>query len=498
MTPFPEKFARFVQKAVFALFALLALAVLALFILGRLERSYVYLFSLAGAAACLIAAALFCRFREKIAPLFARRWVFWALLILCLAVKLGWVLLAPTVVPADAQTFHYLAAELSASWQIDQGSYLPHYVAVFPHIFGYSSFLSVFYALFGADTQVAALANVALSLGTGACIFCLCRQLTGSRACAAVGLLLWTVFPSQTIYNMYAFSEPWYTFLLFLSACVFCALGRDFAQRPLWKSLLLAGAGGAILVLVNAARPIAAIVLIMLFVWLFLCNRLDAGARALLRRTAVLAAVLAVYLLGGALNSALLEARIGEAPASSVGYSLAVGFNAESGGAWNSADGETLSALMEASEPFDAQAVQEAMGDLARERITSGGINWPKFLAGKLNILWSSDAACVTTYGGTDFPHAMTGQILCEAFHLALWALGLWAALLGLRGRLAGLWCLPGLFILGLTCAQLLVEVAGRYHYAGAAALVPLAAAALFPHRKPTPASGENCTLPSI
>lgn len=79
---------------------------------------------------------------------------------LCLAVKGGYILLVRVPLSGDADTFYNYACALAglrpeAGWR---------YMALFPHIYGYSAFLSVFVRLLGEAPLLAQWLNVLLSL----------------------------------------------------------------------------------------------------------------------------------------------------------------------------------------------------------------------------------------------------------------------------------------------------------------------------------------------
>ena len=138
-----------------------------------------------------------------------RAWLVLALL--CLAVKGAWVALVQVPMEGDYATFWGYANSLAARPVID-GS---RYIALFPHIFGYASFLSWFIALFGQAPLLAQWLNVALTAASGGLLFLLGRWLWGLESGIAV-YLLWVLCPSQTIYNSLVLSEPLYTTLLLL------------------------------------------------------------------------------------------------------------------------------------------------------------------------------------------------------------------------------------------------------------------------------------------
>lgn len=63
------------------------------------------------------------------------RKMLFVLVIICLAVKLTWILTYKIQPLVDYATFYYTAEALSKEFVIDN-----NYIALFPHIFGYASF----------------------------------------------------------------------------------------------------------------------------------------------------------------------------------------------------------------------------------------------------------------------------------------------------------------------------------------------------------------------
>lgn len=411
------------------------------------------------------------------------RWVLPALCATCLVVKAAWALTHPIEPAADYATFHGVAKALSQSWTT-----LSHYVEVFPHIFGYASFLSLFYAVFGATPGVAVAVNLALTVASLLCLWYLASRLV-SPAAALCACLMWIALPSQTAYNVFVLSEPYYTTLLLAAGCAALHLGRGIRCRPRWGSLLLAALMGVLLALVNAARPIAAIGLIAMGLYLFFLLPLRERREGWFR-LALFACAVAAYLLVGLANNALFTARLGAEPASGVGYSVAVGFNWTSNGTWNQADGDLfaqdLNDLTEGILP-DADGVQERWAQRAKERLEGHGLgDFLRLFVKKLQILLSSDDGALI-YAGDTIAHPGILRVLSNGAWIALWGLTLWAMVRLLMGRLTLPLTIPALFVLGLALAHLLVEVALRYHYSMTPALILLAAAAGAPWKSPSP-----------
>lgn len=160
-----------------------------------------------------------------------------------------------------------------------------------------------------------------------------------------------------------------------------------------------------------------------------------------------------------------------------------MGFNQDSGGAWNQEDSDLLFSLGDAP-GATAQQAQEGALEAAKDRITSGKVALLPLLRDKLRAFLDSDHACVG-YVGSVVRHTKLFALACNGFY--------YVALVLAGGGLVRLWrnrersavVLLPLYVLGLTCAQMLVEVAGRYHYSLIPVLLLLGQAALFP---PAPA----------
>lgn len=380
---------------------------------------------------------------------------------LCLLVKLAWVLLVQAPIEGDYATFWGYANSLATHEVIDSG----RYIALFPHIFGYAEFLSLFLALFGSSPWVPVLLNVLLSACSGYLLFQLCLDWFGQRA-ACGAILFWTFCPSQTMYNSLVLSEPLYTtlmlaFLLLVSRLTACT-----------ERVRMAAAGllaGGLLRLIQATRPIGVIWAIAVVLWLLFLAlpRWQKGeGRALY--LVFLPIMLAAYVLTGPLWQAHMAARIGEQPSTVPGYSLLVGFNQESAGCWNQEDSDRL--YQYSGQPgATAQWAQEQMKEDALARITAGDIHYPKLLYEKLRGLLGSDDSCVG-YLTSVLRHVRFFRLICNGYYYLLLMLALAGTVRLWRQRSGAVCLLVPLYSEGLILAQMLVEVAGRYHYS----LIPM------------------------
>ena len=409
-----------------------------------------------------------CRWLERMGAV--RIWL--GLTLLCLAVKGAWVFLVRVTPSGDYATFWGYANALARQPVLEDGRYM----ALFPHIFGYSSFLSWFIRLLGPGELLAQMLNVVLTAVSGSFLFLLGRRWWGLPA-GISAYLLWIACPSQTIYNSLVLSEPLYTTLM-LGALVLLTAGEG--RRPILRGV----AAGLVLRWFNGVRPIAAVVIIALLSWRLVLKPeewlLEESRRYWL---GLLAALLAVYAVTGPLWQANLTRRIGEEPSTTPGYSVLVGFNQDSGGAWNQEDSQLLFSLGDAP-GATAQQAQEGALEAAKDRITSGKVALLPLLRDKLRAFLGSDHACVG-YVGSVVRHTKLFALACNGFYYAAMVLAGGALVRLWRNRERFAVVLLPLYVLGLTCAQMLVEVAGRYHYSLIPVLLLLGQAALFP---PAPA----------
>ncbi len=427
---------------------------------------------LALAAAAVFAAAMFMRrgrgdirTRDGVLVL--------AVTAVCFVVKLAAVLRWHVEPRADYATFFTTASDLAATGKVS----LHRYVALFPHIFGTAAFYSVFFRVFGASTMTAAVLNVCLSAVTAALLYLLVRRYA-CKLSALAAAMLWTVCPSQTLYNIYVLSEPLYTALL-VGALLLCdelrvrVRGGAFSKGRRLKTVVCAAGAGLLLGCVQLARPIGTIPLIALAGTLFILDTPYSLRGAAERAAAV---VLTAAVLTGVTSAArpVMDAALGEPAARSVGYSYAVGLNEESGGRW-SAEVSARLAEYDAKPGTTADDVQRAMMDDVRELIASGKVNYISLLGTKLRYFLLRDDFAVVSYGIGVFYRAELLSALCNGFYIVCALLAAVGAVFAAVKRERGPLVLAALFAIGLTAAQMLVEVAYRYHYSIYIALLPLA-----------------------
>ncbi len=124
--------------------------------------------------------------------------------------------------------------------------------------------------------MVAPIVNVVLTTISMGLIYVISRKIGGVRT-AITASVLWIVLPSQTIYNMFALSEPLYCTILLLIWAVMISVHEKIHNISIKKLLVYSILLAALLALMNMVRPIAAVPIIALVIWLFIINTKHIG-----------------------------------------------------------------------------------------------------------------------------------------------------------------------------------------------------------------------------
>ena len=389
-------------------------------------------------------------------------------LILCFGIKIAFVLNYRIEPEVDYATFYDVAVSLTENFVINN-----RYVALFPHILGYSSFLSIFFFLFGAHEIIPPLVNVVLSTISMGLIYYIGKKTGGVRV-GIIASVLWIFFPSQTMYNIYALSEPLYSTILLLIWAVMIKihekLNHIHIRNLLFYSILL----GLLLVLMNMARPIAAIPIIALVIWLFIINTEHLGNKGIMiKKVIYIMAVILSYSILSSIANYYTEVRVGEELGTFPGYNIHVGFNMNTYGAYNMDDASLLS-YYDAQKDLSANDVQKLMFEEAKQRIQSGEINFLKLFYEKFLIFLGDDAGAVS-YAQTILDDTAPYEIISNVYYYFVLAASFLGVLFAFIKNDKSALLYICLFAIGLTMAQMLVEVAPRYHYSATLSMIILA-----------------------
>ena len=472
-----EKASAALSRIMLALFAMvLALAMALTIYNGFTSRSYLIALALGAAAAAVL--LLSCRHLraerlERFGTGLGAVKTGALLAAVCFAVNLLWVLIIRIEPFSDYETYWQCACALA----FDRPIASTEYIAMYPHILGYSTVLSVFLRIFGEHVMVAAVLNVVLTTATGLIIYTLALRAMGYK-CAVAAALLWTFFPTKLMLNSLVFSEPLYTCLIALFLLLISALeGRQetLVNKPL--ACLGWGLGlGMLLRAVNIVRPIAAILIIAFFIWLVFLRGRALKSKGLWKVWLLTAAaLLGAYSATGKPWDSHVEKLLGEEPASFPVYNIYVGFNPDTKGQWSAEDMDVLFEYRH-QPGATAESAQECMVPHLAERLNSG-IDYGALFSAKLRAFLGDDELGGYTYRFTR-PETMVKlcMVICNVYYyfvIALVFVGLYK-LWALPERRALL--LPPLYALGLTMAHMLVEVCNRYHYSLIPVFVLLAA----------------------
>lgn len=389
--------------------------------------------------------------------------------ILCLLVNGGFTFFFRPVQAADYRTFFQVAKDLSQGFHPG----MKDYVAMFPHILGYASFLSLFLKLFGQSLAVAVGVNVVLTTLSGIILFYLVYRQTDLFSAALV-YLLWVLCPSKMFYNTMSLSEPYYTFLIlmfFLLLRQSEALTMKGERERFAGIVLMAAACGMILTLVQAARPIAVIPIIALVLW---CGFLmeEESLQKHWKEWLMLGAVLILsYRVGTGLWRSYATEQLEQAPPSVPGYNIYVGFNLETGGSYSDTDMDLLQSRYFGEYERNAEVAQQRMLQDAKLRIDEAKPVMLRLMLTKLRTLLGHDEGGV--FYAMESLSSGLYSACCILSNIWYYLIVLFAAFgcmaIGKRNE-SGSALVWILFAIGLILAQLLVEVAARYHYA----LIPI------------------------
>lgn len=392
-----------------------------------------------------------------------------AVLLLCFVTGLVWILLVPIEPFSDYKTYWDCAVSLACGQEI----YSTEYVAMYPHILGYASFLAPFIRVFGAHVLLGTLLGLLLSCLSALLIFAICLEAAGLAPAVLAGLL-WGFYPGRIMLGSLIFSEPLYTCLVLLFLWLMLRLQkRQRCGSPRFETVAWVwGWGlGLLLAVINAVRPISAILMIALLLWILLLRGREEKEGRLWRFWLVfLAGLLLCFQFSGKLWNRHLETVLGEEPAGLPVYNLYVGFNMDTLGQWSSEDMDLLFEYRR-QEGGSAPMAQKSMLPHVLERLQSDELDLPRLFADKLFVFLGNDELGGYTYRFTRGPgFVKICMVLCNCYYYLLLALALAGLKRLWRGDQPSAFLLLPLYTLGLTLAHMLIEVSSRYHYS----LIPM------------------------
>ncbi len=386
----------------------------------------------------------------------------WSMAI-CFAVNLIWVLVIRIEPFSDYAEYWDVACALASGAEIPDA----WYVAMYPHILGTATFLSLLIRLFGTSVLAVTISNVIMTTLSCGIIWLLCQKYFSPRT-AFLASMLWAFAPCKLMLNSLVFSEPIYTLLILVFFLIFCSLEEHISMCCSYKtavlSLFLSVLLGLLLAVINIIRPIAAILLIAAALWLLLLR--GNQMRSLRLWTAWLVSffiMTAVFRVTVSAWDNHVERMLGQEIASVPWYNIYVGFNEDTLGRYTDEDMDLLTSYLQ--QGMSANEAQKHMIPHIRERLSSG-IDYPKLLSGKLFSFLGADQLGGYTYRFTRSEHFVKyGMVICNIFYYGVLLAGIAGVIRIFRSYSLRSDLLLPIYFLGLVLAHMLVEVSDRYHY---------------------------------
>ncbi|MDR1815084.1 MAG: hypothetical protein LBR00_00170 [Clostridiales Family XIII bacterium] len=349
------------------------------------------------------------------------------------------------------------------------------FVAMFPHLYGYSCLLGAAFRVFGATGGIVAL-NTLLDVASVLLLCHLVRRISGSRRLAVLTAAVWWISPYNIVFCAVslppvAVNAAFLTVLALLSH-LFGSLG-DVKKLLPWS-----GATGLALFAFHVLRPFGAVVFACVgvyFLILVLRRRREGGRNPLRGCLLSLAVMAAVFFSLAAFWQQHVAAETGyPVNAHPQGWNLYIGSNFDSGGNWNQED--STHALGVVEEEGDVSAAYRRLQAEAFERWRAlGAFGAAELIVRKSVILGGSQRSMVSTTAAISYPWfdpeigaAERARVdALKAVSGAYWFLLFVFALRFFIGRLRRTAPDFSVFLAGFTvvlfCASLAVEVSSRY-----------------------------------
>lgn len=386
---------------------------------------------------------------------------------------------------SDYKTYFEIAVLLKEGVIQKDGKGYCDYIAMFPHVMGYSYILKTLFKVVGTSVLAGQYLNVFFSVMTVFFTYRIARKL-GGRTAGIIGLVLSAFWPSQVLYITMLSAEYSFTFFLFLSIWVFLSVVKDYdkttknAGKGIFMHILL----GLLIGLAAAIRPMALILLIAIILTILPQkmkleavhkNTIPLTLRMLEKGWIRCILIIIPYFILSNVITTNIELTVNKtlpSASTSFGYNLLVGLNTQSIGGWNDEDASLLYASME--QTGSASQAHITCRDLALQRIKSNPKGIFNLFIQKYELLWGNDDYGATwniafldeqgnlTKDRSDFLYALR-----DANNI-LYMIVIFLALISLiyfwktKGNFAYVLVLV---YLGTVVMHLFVESQNRYHY---------------------------------
>lgn len=421
------------------------------------------------------------------------------ILLIAFIIRVKFVRTVPMTPESDYKTYYEIAQMLNSGTLLIDGKGYCDYVAIFPHVLGYSAVLAVVFKIFGTSIAVGQMFNIVLAVATCFIIWLIVRMLAG-RLSSMFALCAVAFWPSMILYNNFLAAEYLFSFIIYL-----CALLMIFIVKHYRADTSEHGVGvilhivlGTLLACGSAIRPMSVLLLISILICLIPSrmpvmvrpkNDIPISSRILEKGWLRAIIILLSYLIVSSFITKCVAFTVDRDLAggtASMGYNLLVGLNEQSYGGWNEDDSAYLYEVLEST--GSPEQAQIACRDLAFERLRRSPSSILNLFMHKYSVLWSNDDYGITwniiflEQHGELTPELMSKlykiQDYNNIWYLSIVFLAGIAGIYLIKGR--GNWCY--IFVLlfcGTVAIHLLVENQNRYHFHCLYAFAILAAVGL-------------------
>lgn len=390
------------------------------------------------------------------------------LVIVSMIIKGGTVILVRPTPGIDDLAMFGFAEEILSNGRITISS---RYIAGFPHIMGYVSFVTIFFKLFGHVPVVAACVNACLSIFSMLVIYRIGHKVFENKKAAFWASFLWCICPSQTLWNCFVLSEAYYTTLLLVSIYVIMRALKE-REGSIKKTACYGICIGVVVALFNMTRPVGIVFIIALALIIFCLENLRINKQMIV----LLVSSIICFLLMQNVTNLYVRYMVGEEPAGLPWYNIAVGCNEEGAGKWNEEDWNSFIGFLNSEE--SAGIAQEKMQPIVIEHVKSID-NWGTFLLKKMQIFIGDDSSTLMAYlnkGGVDFKeYKDLLSKTCNIFFYMVELMALGSLFLFQKKKKNREMYLCLLVYIGSFLAYTIVEVQTRYHYPLTAIAIVLA-----------------------
>lgn len=226
---------------------------------------------------------------------------------------------------SDEATFFYNAMSLSSNLGINN-----KYIAVFPYLFGYIKFLSVFMKFFGTTLYHAIAFNIIIDLFGALFAYLFGKKTFKDNKIGILFLLIWLFNPFNIVWCMKILPINIVNTMIIIGLYVFECLLSSFTNK---KYLVISIILGIILGIGNSFRPIIIIILIAIFLYyLYLLKFYQYNLKKIILSFILIILCYSTY---NNLNYKVIEDVTGYTPSKNgSGWSIYVGSNINSNGQW--------------------------------------------------------------------------------------------------------------------------------------------------------------------